>query len=427
MASLLLATLAHPDLIDRKLCGAAAHPDRPLGAHGPPISDGSVRLGLKRLTGQIVWGWSPGEEFHLFLDCGADRRCQGLVTSDGGVWQSKDWKTEVHCAGRRINSIASMATHELLWRAPSEGLFPISFNATVAISASNAFLRAETRVPCAPEWSQPLQAGSPLVSMNASEVVLLSDLYDSPPKQLMRPAEFDTYVTMHGWLGALAFALLFPLTAICARFADKGKHVAAATGEPCFRWLGPSGWLGGWLGPWLQLHIRLGYAGASCACGAFALIELHKISTTSSHFRSWHAIWGGAAYSLVPLQLFLGYLRPAPVPRSWARSIWRVAHAATGCSIVLAGVISTALGLRKAVAHRIQYANALRLFFLVHVTIAAIGVATLEVRRWYRRRRGNGPEGKDGAAAQLLSPELNLLECGQAEDAPDTPDGCKTA
>lgn len=202
------------------------------------------------------------------------------------------------------------------------------------------------------------------VSFDAAAGGSLEPLGDHPHRSHIG---FDGSTLVHAYLSALAFALLFPLTATSARFVNKSRPV-----ELCRRvW-----------GSWLRVHTALASAGLACVAVALGCIEWHKVSGGHGHLRSWHAIWGAAAYALAPLQMLLGAVRPAKaVEPTRARRAWWTLHACTGVGALAAGLVSASLGIDKAILHQVGYAHTVSTLYTAWLVLGGLAFAAIEVRR----------------------------------------------
>ena len=467
-------------------CDAAAHPARAYGAHKSPVDDDRVQITLFHATqanrGPFKLGAQPSNwadmnaaqavPHSLFAE-GAEHIVRisrpveqpppldgcsyfdvVLTVSHGSFEDRGKWQTGPHgpeptttCAGRHVVSVRKDVSEQLfLWRAPHHYGAPaatntssetternaskvaadapvsrsnVTFNVTIACGEDGPFRRAPMLVVAPGAAANGSGDGTtPAVWSGSDGDAALASLED----QFHQDGGFDLLSLLHGWLAVAAFALLFPLSAGCARYAKPPQPARApAAGDPRF----PSvvGWSERWCdrlgGSWLALHRGFALAGAACVPVSLALMEVHKVIGGHGHFHSWHARIGLGAVLLGLLQPLLGIGRPPkpqPGESGLRRRMWRAAHVACAAGLLGAGTFAAVTGVQKAAPHGVVGAGTYEALLYAWLCGCAVMALALEHWRWRRgsrsREGGAASVGRDGSGGVTNSVTIRRAGTG---------------
>ncbi|KAG2488140.1 hypothetical protein HYH03_013285 [Edaphochlamys debaryana] len=166
----------------------------------------------------------------------------------------------------------------------------------------------------------------------------------------------------HGVLMAVAFCICLPLGALCGKLKN-AAFLSERAVHACF-----------------YGHVLSNLSGAVMAAAGFGLIFRRLPSLDYVAVGLSHGTFGVAIMALLFLQVSYPWVRPAPLPLTRLRRAWELGHSLLGRSVMVMGLVNTAIGIHLII--KLYAMDASFFILLAGVPVAALTVIGSTVDRY---------------------------------------------
>ena len=421
---------AHPSLVGSSKCGEDAHPTTARSHHAAPVPDNTMSFLMyyaaeaptddEMVPDRTIPGdwaidsaqYKPGARHTLVVkipDPG-----EFLITATAGIFRElgahDDGRTNygagTACGGARYNLKEKWETTLLVWTAPWTGE-TVQFKVTTAngkhggFRTASASFTANENLPAPGEGRAPGSPPGPPASGSGEPV---------------GEDEMNGKFVAHGWLMALAWAVLIPFGIFSARYARSppGAPPARSDAVETVR------------RAWFQLHIWLNSIGLVSALigGVLSYSAVEEELGDGMHLRSAHAYWGAATLLLGLNQPLNAFTRPpAPLPgeaKSAERRRWEKVHRALAWAALMTSIVAMDTGTEAAmnVWGAPKGGKAANSAYIAWVWMVLLATCIAEVFRWRERQRLGIPMWGDAEGRTMNRNFVELSEI-EGEDEPE--------